>query len=303
MSGRHDGVALVSFNVYWLGARDGDIIVRTPADEALIAEVLAGIDADLWVFQEVQDLAALERILADAGARAGRTWGCRAGGAAVTSADEEDDAFQVVFAWDAARVTVEAWTRLPGPAGLEPSARPRRPLAVTVRDAGQGRWTVVGCHLKSGLLDAPLTDRSAARRRAEAAEIAQWVEDRAGCGEAVVVVGDLNERRGHPSLEPLEACAALRWLPHRWPEGVAPWTVWLGRATIDHALVSPGVTAEAADVIAWDTWPARGGAAWWHAVDEVAPILATPHAGLPRQPCANVYRVSDHRALRVVLRR
>jgi endonuclease/exonuclease/phosphatase family metal-dependent hydrolase len=303
VSGRADELALVSFNLYWLGARDEEIIARSPEDEALIAEVLSGIDADIWVLQEVQDLDALARIVADAGSRAGRSWVFRHVGAAVTSAEEEDDAFQVVVAWDPARVIVEGWTRLPGPVGLEPSARPRRPVAVTVRDLIGRRWTIVGCHLKSGLLDAPLTDRSAARRRAEAAGIAAWVEGRGGADEGLVVVGDLNERRGHASLAPLEGCAALRWLPHRWPEGVEPWTVWLGRATIDHALVGAGVTAEAADVLAWDTWPARGGAAWWHAVDEGAPILATPHAGLPRQPCANVYRVSDHRALRLVLRR
>jgi len=51
---------LATFNIYWLG---GNQIQRTEEDLGLIARVIARLDADVLVFQEIVGVAQLQTIL------------------------------------------------------------------------------------------------------------------------------------------------------------------------------------------------------------------------------------------------
>lgn len=289
---------IATFNVYWFGTTRPDIVDRTAADDALIAQVIARLDTDVVAFQEVCDLPRLEGVLQAAAAAGGRALRVRVGESFVSSGrphELADGALQkVVYAWDPATVDLVAW----GPLGGGPALRP--PLLATFRDRAGASLTVAAVHLKSGIMGAPLTDPSAALRQREASYLARWL-DGAPLGPPgalqtrpgpTVLAGDLNARVDDPSIAALRSLPGWAWPAPMLPAG-DPWTTWLDREVIDHVAVSPGarfVTDPRA--FAFDHEPALGGVAFFHAVDG---FHAQRARNFPRAPVENLYRVSDHR--------
>ncbi len=285
---------IATFNIYWFGT-SRSIVSRSPEDDALVARVLAGLDADVMVLEEICDLARLERVLAEASALGGRDLRCRTGATLVTSgrpAEVADAGVQkVALAWDARTVEPVAWAAAP-----VPTLRP--PLHVSLRDARGERTDLVGVHLKSGLLGAPMTDPNAAQRHAEATALAAWLRGDEGWpsgyapGRRMLLLGDLNARLGDPSLAPLWSLPGWTWPAPAVPED-DPWTTFLDRAVIDLAGVSEGVgittPPRAWD---WDRDPSIAPPGWFRRVDD---FVAQRARDFPKAPVENLYRVSDHR--------
>ncbi len=289
---------IATFNVYWFGTTRPDIVDRTLDDDALIARVLARLDADVVALQEVCDLPRLERVLQAAATFGGRALRVREGEAFVTSArphELADGALQkVVYAWDPATVDLVAWGALGGGPALRP------PLLATFRDRRGATLTAAALHLKSGIMGAPLTDPSVALRHREAAYLARWL-DGAPIGPSgplqtrpgpTVLAGDLNARVDDPSIAPLRLLSGWAWPAPLLPPG-DPWTTWLDREVIDHLAVSPGARFVAQPrAFAFDHEPALGGVEYFHLVDG---FHAQRARNFPRAPVENLYRVSDHR--------
>jgi endonuclease/exonuclease/phosphatase family metal-dependent hydrolase len=277
-------VRLATFNIYWFGT-SRSLVTRSAADDTLVARVIAGLDADVLVLEEICDLARLERVLGEASAIGGRDLRCRVGDAFVTSAraDELTDggAQKVLLAWDARSVAVEAW----GPAPV-PALRP--PLRARVVGSA-GAFDVVGVHLKSGRLGAPMTDPDAIRRHAEATALAAFLAEAAGV--PTILAGDMNARLGDPSLAPLWALPEWVWAPPEVPAD-DPWTTFLDRDVIDLIGASSGVPLTTPHAYAWDHDERIAPAGWFRRVDD---FVAQRARDFPKAPVENLYRVSDHR--------
>lgn len=283
-----------TFNIYWFGTTR-PIVERSVDDDALVARVLAGIDADVLALQEICDLPRLERVLAQASALGGRAFRCRLAEGVVTSARPneltERGTQKVVLAWDAARVEPVAW-------GTGAVAALRPPLVARFRDRDGAEVDVVTVHLKSGRMGAPMEDPNAIQRHAEATGLAAllggavpWPAGLERNGR-IVALGDLNASPGDPSLAPLWALPGWTWIAPEVPADDA-WTAYIDRAIIDLAGVSPGLRVVAPPrAWAWDRDPRVAEAGFFQRVEG---FVAQRARDFPRAPVENLYRVSDHR--------
>ena len=288
-----------TFNIYWFGT-SRPIVRRAASDDTLVANVLARLDADVFALEEICDLPRLERALAEASAISGRDLRMRVGADVVTSARPHEytdgGAQKVVFAWDARRVAPEAWGPLPVNA-LRP------PLWARFRGEDGLSVDAVAVHMKSGRLGAPMEDPNAVQRHAEAIGVAGWLAGGAPgpagvATDRTLLLGDLNARRGDPSLAPLWALPGWEWPAPEVPED-DPWTTFLDRDVIDLVGVGPGLRVvtppRAWD---WDRDPRVAPPGWFRQVDD---FLAQRARDFPKAPVENLYRVSDHRPVRITV--
>jgi endonuclease/exonuclease/phosphatase family metal-dependent hydrolase len=225
--GRGTAVRVVSWNVHDLfdeadqPAPPGQYdTVPAPAEVeaklAALAAVLARLDADVVVLQEVENLPLLER-LAD-----------RAGYAEAWLVDGFDPRGIDVGALS--RLPVEAYRSHLGEVDGEGRRLwPRDCVEVHLRTAGRP-LVVVGSHLSSGLSD------DGTRRREQAARLRSIADRvRAARPDALVVAGgDLNDAPASAALAPLLGDAA--WLDPL-PPGATTWQGAGGEARFDYLLV------------------------------------------------------------------
>jgi len=289
---------LTTFNLFWLGTPD-DKVPRGADDETLIARVLARLDASVFVFQEVVSLPLLERLLARSAPQRRYTLRDPHGHWLTTGRVRRAVSHlqKTAIAYDSNELSLIEFH-----SGLHaPWPGPRPPAFARFRHASGFEWIVIGVHLKSGSPEEPPDSRESTVRQSECEALA-----RALCKEqrAILLMGDLNAQRAHPSLRPL-----IDRLPDwRWPDPIfvpeAPpgerWTAIARRTIVDHALASPAAAARLAGPPAvWaydldDTF--APGPDWMRAREgftvnldeEVGPI-----------PVENRLRVSDHRPLTV----
>lgn len=255
---------LATFNIYWLGhTGEEQSIGRTDADRDLIARVIARLDADALVFQEIVDPEALQRILARAGQltpeprdyrlRDGQgRWLCD------NSLLNRPDSQKVFAAYDANKYELRAASPVLG-------HNRRLPFAARVRRlTHRGEVLIVGVHFKSG--QPQFTDAESSETREEQCQhLADWI---AGMktgenpepaipepepGEHVVVLGDFNALYDAdpaeyaavvPSLDPLREGHMAEWWwekPLRDPEGGDRTTSYLERLLIDFVMLSPSL--------------------------------------------------------------
>lgn len=268
---------LATFNIYWLG--DEEKIMRTEEDRSLIARVIARLNADVIIFEEIVAPEELQGIIDMVNGLTSRSYRLR---------DNEDrflcdnsqldvQGMQKVFAaYDSRQYELLAASPLFGGVG-------RRPFGLRVRhkdDGGQA--LVVGVHLKSGQ---PLfTDEdSADRRKRQCKHLADWVAGKhaasnnilpkPSAGEHVVILGDFNAlyESNKPeyagvvaSLAPLREAGMAEWLwdkPLRDVAGGDRTTSYLERLLIDYIMFSPslkGRIAEAPTIYAFDFDPNIG---------------------------------------------
>lgn len=303
---------IASFNLFFFPAHAPHRVERTTEDLALVARVLAHLDADVLVLPEVLDLAVLDALLADVSATLGRRYRlCDDAGRFLASAGN-DKILKVALAFDAERLELVRRHKLPSPAS--------RSVVVELRDRGTGEGlTVIGVHLKSsGAAPDPERDDPGSPKRArEAHAIAAWVEGFDVDGTFVglptadaVLIGDFNEPRHRASLVPLTEGAMTSWLWHEpvvepagppaGPGAEEPWSSYLDHEIIDHVFTSPRLTTRLrgeARIYAFDRDPAIADPEWMHAAGPViVPGIATPPHAVP-----NLYRVSDHRPIVIEL--
>lgn len=193
-----------------------------------VAAVLARVDADVVLLQEVEDLPLLERLAALAGYPEAR----------------------LVEGNDPRGIDVAALSRLPVIAYLSHRDErdadgaplwPRDCVELHLAAAGR-RLVVVGSHLSSALSD------DGTRRARQAARMRALADGLVEGGAALVLAGgDLNDAPSSPALEPLLGDG--RWVgPASWLPPEATWT-WSGagvREVLDHLLLP---RADAAAVV------------------------------------------------------
>ncbi len=205
-------------------------LVPAPAEVeaklARVAAVLARVDADAWLLEEVENVAVLDRL-------------ARAAGYGIARLVDGNDPRGIDVAL-VSRLPVDAYASHaaePGPDGrlLWP-----RDCVEAWLDVGGRRVVLVGSHLSSALSD------DGTRRRWQAARLRAIADAALGDGAALVLAGgDLNDAPSSDALAPLLADGA-------WRDPVAPGAVtWSGdgsAARLDYLLV-PG--SSGAPVVAW----------------------------------------------------
>ncbi len=208
-------------------------LVPSPADVeaklARVAAVLARVDADVWLLEEVENAAVLAALAAAAGYEVAR----------------------LVDGNDARGIDVALLSHLPvtgyasHAAELGPDGAPLWPRDCVEAwvDAGAGgpRLVVVGSHLSSALSD------DGTRRSRQAARMRE-IADAAAAEDPVALVlagGDLNDAPASAALAPLLADGAWR---DPLPPDAATWSGDAGAGRLDYLLVPAG---SGAVVAAW----------------------------------------------------
>ncbi len=265
--------------------------------------VIERLDADVWVFQEVLDASVLLALLGRVGERLGRSYRLRDSSQKWLTSAGNAAILKVAVAYDERRLTLRARHKLPSPAS--------RSVAVELQVAGAGdgaALTLIGVHLKSSPADVEPTeaDTATAKRAREAHAIAAWVEGFDADGQPfglatpeAVLIGDLNERAGRATLQPLREGAMTSWTWHELASPVAgavPWTCYLDHVAIDHVLTSSALSRSVVRepwIDAFELDPSIADPAWMNAE---GPIIV-PGIGLAPCRVPNFYRVSDHRPI------
>jgi len=318
-------INLSTFNIFWYGSSDVTKNPRSKDDQGRIAGVLARLDAHAFVFQEILDLDLLETLLGDV---AGHDYQLRQqpGGPWLTSADPPSkNKMKIACAYDANTLDLIAAAPLRNPV-VDPEYKGRRdPYAMHLRVRATGaEFTLVGVHFKSGLPNAGQGDKDAKIRLRETTFLASWLDgtldvkleplERPPTAD-VIVMGDCNAVGDNFSLSPLleerryQPCLVAASL-----DPVAPlllddpdekWSTFLDGVVIDHTIVSPTVCPKisSALIYAFDLDPAldEGPAGGGHWLRRTADYRVEPWEGAGVRPVENLYRISDHRPVRIAM--
>jgi hypothetical protein len=318
-------INLSSFNIFWYRGSKSTKNPRSEADQERIARVLARLDAHGLVFQEILDCGRLESLLATI---EGHDFRLRQkpGGEWLTSGNPQSKAsMKTVCAFDANIIDLIAAAPLRNPE-IDPDYECRRdPYAMHLRVRETGaEFTLVGVHLKSGFPNAGPDDESAQIRHLETAFLASWLAGTAGLEpgsfqrpptEDVIVMGDCNATEDNFSLTPLHE--GWHWPLFRVAASLDPlnplllddpderWTTFLDRMVIDHALVSPTVLPKigSALIYAFDLDPGQNEdpADGNHWLRRTTDYQVEPYEKAGVQLVANLYRISDHRPVRITM--
>jgi endonuclease/exonuclease/phosphatase family metal-dependent hydrolase len=291
---------LATWNIYWLGERTGEHIVRTEEDEALIARVIAQIRPDVLAIQEVIDPHVLERLLEKARAPGqeytirgeDETWWTSAS----SPASEENN-------WQKTFLCINESTIEFVAGGAIQDGPWQRPYAAELRHRGSGKaFTAVALHFRSGQ-PSFLDPDDANTRRKQAKVLADWLRGEAAesnphlpepATDQIVVLGDFNALKDDPneSLSALQEGPFASW---RWDLSVSD----TGQAAtaindgyiIDFIIFSPKMADSAQEprIYAYDLDPLLGGATEFHTgVDGSGPLREPP-------------KVSDHRPVTCIV--
>jgi endonuclease/exonuclease/phosphatase family metal-dependent hydrolase len=298
---------LSTFNIFWFPQAETASNSRSSADKTLISRVIAELNADIIVFQEILDTDALTRVLRKVD---NRDYQCIEGSGIATGS------MRVVMTYDARRLRCLDTEELTesDPARAFAGRRPSVAAHFQSITSGATLWCV-GAHLKSGLPDGgdPQND---AKRLWECETLAQWLacDDDRG---PVFVLGDFNAVASHDALKavcgpsgPVEltqarVVASLRHLTLvTTPDET--WSTLLDRVVIDHVLANGPARAlilNAALIYAFDldplfAEPRKNGTPFFR-VEHGSGVRLRPMAGGPDREVLAMYRVSDHRPVRI----
>lgn len=244
---------LATFNIYWLG---GDKIERGAADYERLARVIAKVNADVFVFEEIVDPDVLREVLDRADELTGRSYTMHdAQNRLLGSGGAQDQ--KVVAAYDARAYDLLAASAIYG--GVN-----RLPFGLRLRRKADGaRALVVGVHFQSGF---PVFEdvKDAGTRRKQCQHLSDWVDGKKAvenpalpgpeAGEHVVVLGDFNAlyESDDPalgvvvqSLEPLRRMkdeGGWWWRkPLADPSGGDRTSSYIEGWLIDHVMLSPSL--------------------------------------------------------------
>lgn len=307
--------SLATFNLFWFPSSNVPQNVRSDEDLGRVAAVVGHLAADAIVFQEILDPGTLEAMLARVPDRAYRVIhqdpNAHAGDMRVTAAIDER-VFDVLETEPVLEAIAER--RFHGR---------RAPLALLLREKASGKqlW-FLGVHFKSGLpstADPPNDEK----RAWEAESLARWIVAKRGAAGAppipMVVMGDFNLENTRPALSTLTAGElGMSWVAARVSPtttadpateltGEEAWSTLLDGVVIDHALVDAGAqqAIAGATIYAFDldpafAEPASNGIPFFR-VEHGSGYFVIPFAGAGKREVRGMYRVSDHRPLRLAL--
>ena len=223
-------LTVATFNLEWLGDGDGDLKARTDKDYLSIADIIVKTEADVLGVQEIENDAALNKVLR-------YLQGYK--GFVLDGGTKQN--VGVVFK---ERVSVELagayW-----PLVLEERGRLRPGMMLRCRK-GSFDWLMMVVHLKSTSRydsTAELRDRARVMRTAQSGLLQVWADSviSAGVERDVMIVGDFNDYPGNrklPTLSTLTDDSNLRFLTERVKSCRSP-----TYSTIDHILVSSDVAS------------------------------------------------------------
>lgn len=196
-------VTIGTFNMEWLGDGTNDRKPRTDADYLRIADIVLKSGADVLGVQEVENEAALRKVLRY----------CSGFDGMVLQGETEQN---VGVIW---RKTVTVDSVGPFDGLVVQPKRSRPGLVVRCRYEGFD-WLMMVVHLKStSRFDSTNQLRELARdiRSKQASALRQWTDSvlAAGGEQDVLIVGDMNDfptRRSLPTLTALEESSSMRFL-------------------------------------------------------------------------------------------
>jgi endonuclease/exonuclease/phosphatase family metal-dependent hydrolase len=311
---------LATFNIFWYPKHYVAQNERDAQDDQRIARVLANLAPQVMVFQEILDLERLQQVLEQAGTNLRLT---SPEGLWLTS--DSGGSLKIACAYDPDVLDLVAHGMLEDPDPDRQFNRRRNPYALHLRHRDTGwEFTIVGLHLKSLV---PWSSIPADPRRKEVEYLAEWLAAEPDAGSAhfgapptsdVLVMGDFNLILTNPILDD------LRFGAWHWPDPVvvtsldemepAPtlddanerWTTFYDEVVIDHVFATAGVAARLVGdplIYAFDLDPAmdEDPLPEGHWLRRKTAYWAKPLGGEILQIVANLYRISDHRPLRVTL--
>ena len=311
---------LATFNIFWYPEDDEVENERDAQDQELIARVLANLAPQVMVFQEILSLERLQQLLEQAGTNL-----CLRSPAGTWLASDSQGSMKITCAYDPDVLDLVASDTLRDPDPDRQFGYRRYPYALHLRHRDTGwEFTVVGVHFRSGWPEGEEPDDGP--RTQEAQYLAEWLAAETGAESEhfdvpptpdVLVMGDFNLVAWNDILDDLRS-GTLHWpdpvvvtsldgVPdHTLEKPDERWTTFLDKRVIDHVFTTADVAARLVGdplIYAFDRDPA---------LDEDPPeedhwlrrkttYQAVPyrHAGL--RTVENLYRISDHRPLRVTL--
>ena len=167
---------IATWNIYWLGDRDGEHIVRTEDDEKLIAQVIARFAPDVLALQEIVDPCG-HGARRQAASGAGRDYAIRVDDAWLTSDPDPtapNNLQKVFLCINTATIEFIRGAALEGGPKIG-----RKPYAAVLRQRASGQeFIAVVVHLRAGF-PAFLDKRDARQRQKEATALANWLQGEA----------------------------------------------------------------------------------------------------------------------------
>jgi endonuclease/exonuclease/phosphatase family metal-dependent hydrolase len=309
-------IKLATFNLFWFpSSQTVARNERSVEDEALVARVVSRLDADAIAFQEILDPDALKRTLASVPNRR------------FELVHEDPDAgtgdMRVTIAFDTRTLELLRAKPILEPEVARQFHGRRAPLAALLLDRASGKklW-FIGAHLKSGLPSSNDPENDV-KRRWECELLAKWLRDLPASGPGYApafLLGDFNLEADRPPLEALTAANSpaklvparvLNGLPERGAGSVSAsdrWSTLLDGVIIDHAFTARGgeswlsgqAVVDAFDLDPEFAEPRTNGVAFFR-VEQGSSYSLKPYWGAPYQEVRAMYRVSDHRPLRITL--
>ena len=296
---------------------------RTNADLEMIRDVIRRLDSDIIVFQEINDLEKLEQLMVNV--IPGRTYSLRdqAGHWAASNIGPD---MKIPLAFDSNKLELLEVGSARNADDPPASKSMRDSVAARFRPrGGVTSFTVVGVHLKSGILTvAPDKNTNDEKREVQMRNLTKWITKLVSitpggptrpAHEPTVLIGDFNALRGNVALMPLSQggdLATWSWPVPRFASAMLPapvevnlpqwerWTTHLDRKIIDHVIVSPEVKLiDGPWAYAFDydeSWlQAAGVTKQWledmgytfHPVNESPKVME------------NLHHITDHRPVRV----
>jgi len=319
-------VRIATCNIFWFPSSGYIGNSRSSTDLDKVREVIARLDADIIVFQEIRDLQALNDLLSAIPNRSYKMRDKNNNWAASTL--HQPGNIKVPVAFDSNKLELlEVGNALVAGEDLSEFGM-RDPVAARLRPVGGGpTLTVIGVHLKSGDLTVePMVSADDKKRIEEIKKLLEWIKTLAPvtpggqkrpAQEPTVLLGDFNAINGNVSLKHLLSDAVLStwaWPQPRFASSVSPspvellnlqtherWTTHLDKKIIDHVFLSPEVKlVEGPWVYAYDrddSWlQAAGVSKNW--LEEFGYTLTKNGISSPTK---NINRVTDHRPVRVTV--
>jgi len=319
---------IATFNIFWYPESGVAQNARSDRDEGRIGHVIRTLAPHVIAFQEILDLERLQQLLGNVGSSLRLK--SPDGDWLASGNVDSTNTMKIACAYDEAVLELVHHAKLDDPVPDRRFSGRRYPYALHLRHRDTGwEFTFVGVHCKSGLpvgSDPPNDEK----RLDEVTHLSTWLSGEAdlkvdhfeGPPTAdVLVIGDFNAVWGHASLAGLRAGTPEAW---RRPEPVGVtsfageepglsvdlsgerWSTYLDRVVIDHVFATPQLAARFSGppcIYAFDLdpgtddYPSPAG----HWLRRATSYRAKPYGGASRQVVANLYRISDHRPLRVSL--
>jgi endonuclease/exonuclease/phosphatase family metal-dependent hydrolase len=270
---------VATWNIYWLGERTGEKIVRSESDYNLIAQVIDRLSPDVLALEEIVDPLVMQQILTLASTE-GRDYIIKTSDTNWLTSDSkpldtEKDLQKVFLCINNKTVEFIRGAAINGGPGG------RRPYAARLRERLSGKeFVVVGVHLRSGFPNF-LGPEDAKVRRKEVEALIKWLGGEAQeqnhafpkpDSDDVVVLGDCNAEKDDPnqSLSAMGMGFMSNWLWDKPAPDGGHWETALyegDRFVIDFILLSPSLRNKVVSppsVYAWDYDAALGGPSKFH---------------------------------------